>query len=148
MAPAQSDHDVVEGQLKDIIQDLYNILVQVNTYDTAGKPTNTVLQKEIKRLTSDLHQIHTTTTSSASSSSPTPAKLPSVPPELIQYVDSGRNPDIYTREFVELARKGNQLMKGKMEAFAGFRDVLAEEMGRCLPECRADVEGVVKGTGG
>jgi mediator of RNA polymerase II transcription subunit 10 len=74
--------------------------------------------------------------------------LPAVPPELLQYVDNGRNPDIYTREFVELARKGNQLMKGKQEAFASFRDVLAGEMGKALPELREDVGRVLDETGG
>ena len=39
-------------------------------------------------------------------------------------------------------------MKGKMEAWGGFRDVLAAEMGRCLPELEGDVRLVVEGTGG
>ena len=67
---------------------------------------------------------------------------------MIQYVDNGRNPDIYTREFVELGRKGNQLMKGKKEAFGSFRDVLAGEMCNVFPELRDDVEKVVERTGG
>ena len=69
-----------------------------------------------------------------------------IPPELIQYVDAGRNPDIYTREFVELARRGNQLMKGKQAAFSSFRDCLATEMTRGLPELTKDVERVVNET--
>ena len=71
-----------------------------------------------------------------------------MPPELITYVDNGRNPDIYTREFVEGARRSNQLMKGKMEAFADFRDVLAREMATVFPELREDVERVLDETGG
>ena len=93
----------------------------------------------------DLHrsllQLHTLASS-------TSAPATRVPPELIQYVDGGRNPDIYTREFVELARRTNQLMKGKKEAFASFRDILAREMASALPEVRADVEHVMKETGG
>jgi mediator of RNA polymerase II transcription subunit 10 len=71
-----------------------------------------------------------------------------VPPELIQYVDSGRNPDIYTREFVELARRGNQLMMGKEAAFSSFRDTLAREMESAMPELRDDVRAVLEATGG
>jgi mediator of RNA polymerase II transcription subunit 10 len=63
-------------------------------------------------------------------------------------VDEGRNPDIYTREIVELTRKSNQLLKGKMEAFASFRDVLAHEMGNAMPELAEEIERVVVGTGG
>lgn len=71
-----------------------------------------------------------------------------MPPEIIDYVDSARNPDIYTREFVELVQRGNQDLKGKREAFAGFRDVLAREMRSAMPECRGEVDRVVTSTGG
>jgi mediator of RNA polymerase II transcription subunit 10 len=49
---------------------------------------------------------------------------------------------------VELARRGNQLMKGKLEAFGSFRDVLAEAMVAGLPELKKDVLDVVVKTGG
>jgi mediator of RNA polymerase II transcription subunit 10 len=79
--------------------------------------------------------------------SPT-ANLPQVPPELIQYVEDGRNPDIYTREFVELVRRGNQLMRGKQHAFQTFRDVLAEQINSAMPELREDVARVLAATSG
>jgi mediator of RNA polymerase II transcription subunit 10 len=71
-----------------------------------------------------------------------------LPPEIIEYVDAARNPDIYTREFVELVQRGNQDLKGKREAFADFRDVLAREMRSAMPECRGEVDRVVSMTGG
>ncbi|TWU75804.1 RNA polymerase II mediator complex subunit [Metarhizium rileyi] len=141
MAPVDRlDHDVLEQQLKDIIQDLYQVMVQVSTYDTTGRPSRDVLSNEIKTFSSSLQALHATTSGSAS--------LPCVPPELLEYVENGRNPDIYTREFVELVRRGNQLMRGKMHAFGEFRDVLAREMAAALPEVRADVDRVVRETGG
>ena len=94
-----------------------------------------------KQLHESLQKVHHT------ASSPT-SKLPMVPQELIQYVDSGRNPDIYTREFAEGARRSNQLMKGKTEAFGSLRDVLATEMARAMPELREDVGRVLEETGG
>jgi mediator of RNA polymerase II transcription subunit 10 len=71
-----------------------------------------------------------------------------VPPELLEYVENGRNPDIYTREFVELVRRGNQLMRGKMHAFGSFRDILADHIHAAMPELRDDVERVCEATGG
>lgn len=71
-----------------------------------------------------------------------------IPPEIIDYVDSSRNPDIYTREFVELVQRGNQDLKGKAEAFAGFRDALAREMMALMPETSDEVERTVRATGG
>lgn len=60
-------------------------------------------------------------------------------------MDEGRNPDIYTREFIELVQKGNQYLKGKSEAFTGFRDALADEMMKAWPEMKKDVEEVLQG---
>lgn len=147
-------------QLKDVIQDLYQIMVQVSAYDLTGRPSKDVLEHAVyvsllalskssnspKRriqLQRSLQKVHSTSSSPAALT-----QLPSIPPELIQYVDTGRNPDIYTREFVERTRKMNQTMKGKMTSFGDFRDVLATEMARALPELRDDVGMVVESTGG
>lgn len=87
---------------------------------------------------------------SGANTDPSNPRLSSIqlPPEIIDYVDSARNPDIYTREFVELVQRGNQDLKGKREAFAGFRDVLAREMRSAMPECAGEVDRVVAVTGG
>ena len=151
---------------------MYQIMVQVSTYDAMGRPSRDVLSNEVyapsrplslpplfilpgknrradplaparsKTLSQSLQTLH------ATASAPPPHSLPSVPPELLEYVENGRNPDIYTREFVELVRRGNQLMRGKTRAFASFRDVLAEQMAAAMPELREDVETVVGATGG
>lgn len=71
----------------------------------------------------------------------------SLPPEIIDYIDHGRNPDIYTRELVEAVQRSNQYLKGKSEAFAGFRDILAEEMVKGIPSCKEDVERVLERNG-
>lgn len=158
MAPvtaSQFDHDLIEKKIKDIIQDLFQIMVQVNTYDQFGRPGKDVLESSFSQLSKSISTIYQTantdlkphisnTVTTTSSTTITPSdertiQLPEVPAELIQYVDNGRNPDIYTREFVELARKSNQLMKGKIEAYAQFRDILASEMCKALPELEADV---------
>lgn len=46
---------------------------------------------------------------------------------------------------MELAQKGNQYLKGKSEAFAGFRDVLAEEIVKSMPNLKEDVKQVLDG---
>lgn len=93
-------------------------------------------------LTTSLYAVHNT------ASSLPPNSVPGIPEPLIQYVENGRNPDIYTREFVELVRRMNQLARGKMHAFTDFRDVLAREMNSALPEVRGDVQRVLEATGG
>ncbi|KAI9812167.1 MAG: RNA polymerase II mediator complex subunit [Pycnora praestabilis] len=137
-APETNPLDAVEDQLKLIIHDLHLINVAIHKYQ--GPETANALQSYIKTLIRHFLAL-------AKSSTPT-SLLPSIPPEIITYVEDGRNPDIYTREFVELAKRGNQYLKGKAEAFASFRDVLAEEIRVSLPELREGVETVVEGTGG
>lgn len=92
-----------------------------------------------KTLSNSLQSLHT--------AAAPPNVLPSVPPELLEYVENGRNPDIYTREFVELVRRGNQLMRGKSNSFGAFRDVLAKNMAKANPELRDDVIKVLEATG-
>ncbi|KAI1467284.1 mediator complex, subunit Med10 [Daldinia caldariorum] len=167
MAPmTRVDHDALEQQLKDTIQTLTNVLVQVTNYDATtapsasgnntpshahtttsssalssssssshpgGRPSRDVVASELRALSANLQAIHARATDA------TLPPLPRVPPELVEYVENGRNPDIYTREFVEAVRRGNQLMRGKQRAFAAFRDVLAAEMRRAMPELRDDV---------
>ncbi|KAF3769816.1 hypothetical protein M406DRAFT_66279 [Cryphonectria parasitica EP155] len=106
-------------------------------------PTREVLAAQLTHLSSALQAVHTLAAEAGAAGS-----LSEVPRELITYVDGGRNPDIYTREFVELVRRKNQLMKGKMGAFGSFRDILAREIATANPELREDVARVVVGTGG
>ncbi|KAI8288541.1 hypothetical protein K4K56_007892 [Colletotrichum sp. SAR 10_98] len=136
----------LEQQLKDTIQDLYQIMVQVTTYNANQTPTGPALADSVSALSSSLQRVHMTATAGAPPSPDLPGALPKIPPELVQYVENGRNPDIYTREFVELVRRGNQLMKGKMNAFAQFRDVLAEHIEKGMPELRDDVGRVLEAT--
>uniref|UniRef100_A0A8H7TQ24 Mediator of RNA polymerase II transcription subunit 10 n=1 Tax=Bionectria ochroleuca TaxID=29856 RepID=A0A8H7TQ24_BIOOC len=129
MAPlGQVDHDNIERKLKDVVQELYQIMVQVSTYDAMGRSSRDVLTNEMP-----------------STPQPRPQPAPLGAPELLAYVENGRNPDIYTREFVETVRRGNQLLKGKLHAFGSFRDVLAAEMAAAMPELRQDVD---RGEGG
>ncbi|KKA27832.1 hypothetical protein TD95_003904 [Thielaviopsis punctulata] len=129
-------------QIRNVIDDMFKIMLVTATFDAGGRPSADILVNSIsKTLDISLQDAHEFAAANASS-------LPGVPPELIQYVEGGRNPDIYTREFVELVHRGNQLMRGKMNAFAQFRDILADHIAESMPELRADAEEIVRATGG
>ncbi|CEJ54336.1 Putative Mediator of RNA polymerase II transcription subunit 10 [Penicillium brasilianum] len=147
----------VDDDIQDVIQHLFEIQSAVHGY--LGPETQQELVRKIKNLTLALSTLSTHTTlppNAAESITPNNTSDPSnpplasiqLPPEIIEYVDAARNPDIYTREFVELVQRGNQDLKGKREAFADFRDVLAREMRSAMPECRGEVDRVVSMTGG
>ncbi|PTU17053.1 hypothetical protein P175DRAFT_0512548 [Aspergillus ochraceoroseus IBT 24754] len=144
----------VDNDIKDVIQHLFEIQSAVHGY--LGPETQQELVRKIKNLTLALSTLSTHTRDQPSENTthdnPNPSDPPvssiQLPPEIIDYVDAARNPDIYTREFVELVQRGNQDLKGKKEAFASFRDVLAREMRSAMPECRGEVDRVMRVTGG
>ncbi|KAA8568750.1 hypothetical protein EYC84_007744 [Monilinia fructicola] len=129
-------------------------MVQVHNYDNVGRPSRDILEKSLLQLSNSLQLINRSTIPAGPPTGNTHidrvagkgTNLASVPTEILHYVDNGRNPDIYTREFVELARKNNQLMRGKMQAFGSFRDVIAGEMEKVFPELGEDIKMVVEAT--
>ena len=87
-------------------------------------------------------------TTSLSTLSTVSSSLPvELPPEIIEFIEEGRNPDIYTRDLIEVVQRGNRYLKGKSEAFAGFRDVLAEEIVKAKPQSKSDVKLILEGRG-
>ncbi|KAK4240573.1 mediator complex, subunit Med10 [Achaetomium macrosporum] len=142
MAPITPDLRNTQEDIKNVIQDLFQILVQVSNYDSGGRSSREPLAQDILALSQSLYQVHQSATLLP------PQSNKGIPEPLIQYVENGRNPDIYTREFVELVRRLNQLARGKMHAFRDFRDTLAAELTRQMPEMSDDVRRVCEATGG
>ncbi|KAF9690929.1 hypothetical protein EKO04_010972 [Ascochyta lentis] len=126
----------VERQLKDIVQTLYNLIVQA--YDHHGSKTQDAMKREIQSLIQNLVKLSQTA----------PSVHIDVPPEVTNYVESSRNPDIYTREFVELVQRTNQMLKGREEAYRFLQEQLAWQLSNAVPELRNDVVKVVEATGG
>ncbi|KAA8893764.1 transcription factor subunit Med10 of mediator complex-domain-containing protein [Sphaerosporella brunnea] len=126
----------IERETQRIIQTLFELQVKVHGFE--GPESTDIVADSIKDLVAQFQHINNT-------SAATTATLPR---EVIQYVEDGRNPDIYTREFVELVSKSNQQMNGKRRAFRRFRDVLAEQMVVGFPELKEEVEKIVDNIGG
>ncbi|KJX97956.1 mediator of RNA polymerase II transcription subunit 10 like protein [Zymoseptoria brevis] len=128
--------DEVDERLRAIISNLYMLIVQAHDYQ--GQGTQQAMSDEIKQLLQNLQSL-----------SQTAKRLPTrLPLEIIQYVENSRNPDIYTREFVELVMRYNQQQKGRSDAYAQFRDILGREMASAIPDIREDVRKVVESSGG
>ncbi|KAL1632355.1 RNA polymerase II mediator complex subunit [Neofusicoccum ribis] len=126
----------VDGQIKKVVQNLFQLVVQVHDYQ--GTNTEDAMKREITNLLQNLLQL------SRESSNLTLH----IPPDIISYVENGRNPDIYTREFAELVQKNNQKLKGKSEAFGQYRDILAQKIMTAFPEMGEDAKRIVRNTGG
>lgn len=69
-----------------------------------------------------------------------------IPLEVVQYIEDGRNPDIYTREFVEAIRRSNQYQRSKMKGLKQLRDSLAEKMIEEFPDLETSVQNIIERT--
>lgn len=70
-----------------------------------------------------------------------------VPLEVVQYIEDGRNPDIYTREFVEAIRRSNQYQRAKMNGLRQLRDSLAEKIVEEFPDLEPSVHNIAQRCG-
>ncbi|CAG8600433.1 1954_t:CDS:2, partial [Cetraspora pellucida] len=57
-----------------------------------------------------------------------------VPMKVIEFIDEGRNPDIFMADYVDEVMQENQAVKVKNEAIQGFRDMLLEQLKETFPE--------------
>ncbi|KAH8624907.1 hypothetical protein IG631_20372 [Alternaria alternata] len=71
-----------------------------------------------------------------------------IPPEVMSYVENSRNPDIFTREFVETVQRMNQMLYGRVDAYRALQEQLALHVSSAIPELKDDVNSVVESTGG
>jgi len=126
----------IAEELRKIISNLFILVAQAHDYQGPG--TQQAIADEIKELLHNLIQL-----------SRTARRLPThIPIEIIKYIEQSRNPDIYTREFVELVMRYNQQLKGRSEGFAAFRNILAKEISSAVPEIQQDVRQIVQASGG
>lgn len=101
----------LQDQLAALIETFIHLGVQV--HDAQGTTESQLgLAHHINRTIQELQQV---------------AQTPSdaiIPADVVSYIDDGRNPDVYTREFVEVVRKLSQHSAGKVAALKHFELVL------------------------
>ena len=57
-----------------------------------------------------------------------------VPAEIFQYIDQGRNPQLYTKDCLQKVLTKNEEVKGKIDAYKNFKTILQEELKKELPQ--------------
>ncbi|RMX88689.1 hypothetical protein D0869_01453 [Hortaea werneckii] len=133
---AESTIEEVDAHLRNIINSLYLLIMSIHDYQ--GTETLKSVTTEIK------HLVNLLVTTSR-----TARRLPTfIPVEIIGYVESTRNPDIYTRDFVELVMRYNQSLAGQSAGLAQFRDIFGKEIMSAIPELSQDVNEILVATGG
>lgn len=123
------------SQLSQLIESFVELGVLV--HDNQGtQQSNTALIHKVNQLVSQLSQL---------TASPFTTQYP-IPVDVISYIEDGRNPDIYTREFIEVVAKLNSKLKGKMKGFELLRDILSEKLVEEFPRLKKEIEVIRENT--
>ena len=128
--------------LKDVIQNLYDIQSQTYGFRPETQP---VLINQIEELTHSLAKLQDLASPTTHPNSSLHELF--VAPEIIDYVDDGRNPDIYGREFIETVQRGNAVLNGKKQAFKDFSVVFAQMLKEGIAGVDKQVDRVMEHAG-
>lgn len=136
----QNELSGVEQQLAAIIESFIELGVSVYDYPGTSEATQgmvTNLKRNVDRL-ARLNQ--------KSNDPESQLNHVNIPLEVVQYIEDGRNPDIYTREFVEAIRRSNQYQRAKMHGLKQLRDSLAEKIAEEFPDLEPSVQNIIERT--
>ena len=138
MAPVK-DPNSVQGTIKDIIQHFYEIQAQTHGFQAQ---TQDALVDKLTELTQDL--AHLKSLASPTEHPNNPVHSIRIAPEIVDYVDDGRNPDIFTRDFVEVVQRSNAVINGKQQAFDDFTKVYAKALKKGIPGVAKQVDMIME----
>ncbi|XP_025114678.1 mediator of RNA polymerase II transcription subunit 10-like [Pomacea canaliculata] len=113
--------EALEQQLELFIENTRQIGIVVSDFQPQGQNvlnqklnTMVVEMQELDKLRTQLQDVH-------------------VPLEVFDYIDQGRNPNLYTRDCLEKALAKNELVKGKVDNLKKFKALLMVELNKVFP---------------
>ncbi|EDS40177.1 RNA polymerase II mediator complex subunit 10 [Culex quinquefasciatus] len=110
----------LENHLEMFIENVRQIRIIVSDFQPQGQ---NVLNQKIQSLVTGLQEID---------------KLKNqvdvnVPLEVFDYIDQGRNPQLYTKDCIDKALTKNEEVKGKIDAYRKFKSNLLSELSDTFP---------------
>ncbi|OLL22604.1 Mediator of RNA polymerase II transcription subunit 10 [Neolecta irregularis DAH-3] len=133
--PESSALETLEKQLRSLVDIMLEASIAI--HDVEGPQSNQIVASKLKETVSQFQSLLRIKDSITET----------VPQDVLQYIEDGRNPDVYTRDFVELVRKDNQFVNGKIKAARDFALIFGKELQYSFPELKDDVERVWRATG-
>ncbi|EAA11572.2 mediator of RNA polymerase II transcription subunit 10 [Anopheles arabiensis] len=110
----------LENHLEMFIENVRQIRIIVSDFQPQGQ---NVLNQKIQSLVTGLQEID---------------KLKNqidvnVPLEVFDYIDQGRNPQLYTKDCIDKALTKNEEVKGKIDSYRKFKSNLMKELSETFP---------------
>jgi mediator of RNA polymerase II transcription subunit 10 len=84
-----------------------------------------ILNQKIKNIVTDLQEINKLKDT---------VKDVQIPVEVLKYVDEGKNPHLFTKDYIDKAMTKNQEVKGKIDSFKKFKAKMLLELNRHFPK--------------
>ena len=116
-----SSLDDLENQLENFIENIRQIGILASEFNEEGQPAfNQKLQnmicniQEIDKFSSCMQDVQ-------------------VPLDVLDYIDTGKNPQIYTKDCLENSLCRNEEAKGKIDSYAKFKALLTLELSHEFP---------------
>ncbi|XBW35278.1 hypothetical protein QEN19_000846 [Hanseniaspora menglaensis] len=104
----------IETRVKDLIETFIELNLTVYDYSNTEDTQNSILNN-ISKIFADLKYLNSESFVLANDKSKTSQNM-NIPLDVIQYIENTRNPDVYTREFIESIKIANNYQKEKQTA--------------------------------
>nr|CAD7612722.1 unnamed protein product [Timema genevievae] len=111
----------IETQLELFIENVRQIRIIVGDFQPQGQ---NVLNQKIQAMVQGLQEVDKLKTQ---------VQDVHVPLEVFDYIDQGRNPQLYTKDCIEKALAKNEQVKGKIDAYRKFKAHLLVELNTVFP---------------
>lgn len=129
--PLAATGEKIQGLIESLIE------LGVLVHDNQGtQQSHTALVHKVNQVVSQLSSLLSNTFT----------ELYPIPIDVISYIEDGRNPDIYSREFVEVTAKSNARIKGRLQGFSKLRDTLGTKLAREFPRLEESIENIKRRT--
>ncbi|KAF9536866.1 Mediator of RNA polymerase II transcription subunit 10 [Mortierella hygrophila] len=136
-AETERHREALEKKLQELIQSLLELSITV--YDFQAE-SNSLVHQKIQELTKQLGEIEAFKDQLDVM----------VPWEVLSYIEDGKNPDLFSKTFVEAVAGENQFTNGKVTAMKAslsslsFEAALAQNLGDAFPDDMADYDQILQ----
>jgi len=114
--------EALEDNLEQFVENVRQLGVIVSDFQPHGQ---SVLNQKINLIISGLKDIENCKASLSDIH---------VPLDVFDYIDSGKNPQLYTKDCIEKALMKNESVKGKIDVYRKFRQELMKQLSKIYPE--------------
>ncbi|CAL1296229.1 unnamed protein product [Larinioides sclopetarius] len=111
----------LEGNLELFIENVRQLGIIVSDFQPQGQ---TILNQKIAQMVTHMQEIDKCKNQ---------VQDLQVPLEVFEYIDQGRNPQLYTKDCMEKALNKNEVVKGKIDSYRRFKGLLLVELSKVFP---------------